>query len=119
MPMIRPPPSVGADRRRSPDDFDLAVWLDVRPEHPTPRRPNVDTHPFAKIAEQLSNESTRRTAVKRLGALALGAVTIASVSRGADARRPAKNNDVDNECLNRCQRHSNTNRCHQRCRRNR
>ncbi len=79
----------------------------------------METTPFAKIAEQLSNESTRRAAVKRLGAVALGAVTIASIGRTADARKNPKNDNVDNECLNRCQRHSNINRCHQRCRRKR
>ncbi|HET7093231.1 MAG TPA: hypothetical protein VFI22_07135 [Thermomicrobiales bacterium] len=79
----------------------------------------MDTRPFAQIVEQLSNESTRRTAVKRLGALALGAAAVASVGRAADARDNPKNDKVNKHCLNRCQRHDNVNNCHDRCRRKR
>jgi hypothetical protein len=76
----------------------------------------VDTQTFAQITEQLSNASTRRTAVKRLGALALGAAAVAGIGRAASARDNPKNDNVDKECLNRCRGHNN-NRCHQRCRR--
>jgi hypothetical protein len=76
----------------------------------------VNTQTIAQVTEQLSDASTRRTAVKRLGALALGAAAVASIGRAASARDNPKNDNVDKECLNRCRGHSN-NRCHQRCRR--
>ena len=78
----------------------------------------MESSKITQIAEHLADESTRCTAVKRLGALALGAVAVASVGRSTAARDNPKNGNVDNECLNRCQRHSD-NRCHERCRRTR
>lgn len=84
----------------------------------------METSKFVQFADQLANASTRRDAVKQLGALALAGAAVAAVGRSTLAKtnnrhNPPKNDNVDNECLNRCQRHRHTNRCHQRCRRNR
>jgi hypothetical protein len=78
----------------------------------------MDARNLIPTAERLGAESTRRAAVKRLGALALGAVAVAGIGRSASARNDPNNDNVDKECLNRCRDHK-QNRCHQRCRRNR
>ncbi|HEU0114462.1 MAG TPA: hypothetical protein VFQ80_07290 [Thermomicrobiales bacterium] len=79
----------------------------------------MDIRKISQIADQLSNESTRRTAAKRLGALALGGLTVGLVGRGADAHQiNPKNPKVDKRCLNRCIAHQNHN-CHDLCRRKR
>lgn len=79
----------------------------------------MDTSKFDQIAQQFANESTRREAVKRLGALGIGAAMVGIISRGsASAAVDPRNGNVDKNCLNKCLRHNNHN-CHDRCRRKR
>jgi hypothetical protein len=81
----------------------------------------METSALIQFADQLANASTRRDAVKRLGALALAGSAVAVVSRStlATPNHPPKHDSLIHECMTRCQRHRHAGRCHRRCRRNR
>ena len=101
-----------------PDASGTNVWLDIFPLHRTQRRPDVDTSKFDQIAQQFASDSTRRVAVKRLGALGLVALGVTAAGRAASANVDPRNDNVDKNCLNKCLRHNNHD-CHDRCRRKR
>ncbi|HEX5499774.1 MAG TPA: hypothetical protein VFX03_11120 [Thermomicrobiales bacterium] len=75
----------------------------------------MDASPFARIAAPHPSASTRRAAVKRLSAAALGAVAIARLG-DADARKRHMREIIIDDCIDWCLEHDGKH-CHRRCRR--